>query len=161
MVIVELKCLQTYIIFLLFIFFEYITTTTSSFSLLSSLLLSFLLWPCLLLNFFEWKASDKKKEKKLNIRRWREAKQWVPPCVIEQRACARLSSTQRIMTWCWTIDNRARRRVRRERENLWGFSCMHALFIKKYIYIYKKRGNGEEEKDDEEERRCAQWILLG
>jgi hypothetical protein len=33
---------------------------------------------------------------------------------------------------------------------------MHALFIKKYIYIYKKRGNGEEEKDDEEERRCAQ-----
>lgn len=90
------------------------TTTSSLFSLWCSLLLSVLLCPCLLLNFFEWKANDKKEEKKLNIRRWREAKQWVLPCVMAQHACACLSSTQWIMTWCWTIDNRARRRVRRE-----------------------------------------------
>jgi len=46
--------------------------------------------------------------------------------------------------------------VRREKERKPVRFLLHARIIqKKYIYIYKKRGNEEEEKDDEEERRCA------
>lgn len=90
---------------------------------------------------------QKREEKKLNIRRWQVVKQWVSRCVMAQHACARLSLTQRIMTWCWTIDNRTRkRRVKKSvrRENLRDFCCMRVLFKKK-----KKPG----EKGNEEEKR--------
>ena len=119
---------------------------------------------------FLWVESkrEERRREKLNIRRWREAKQWVPPCVMAQHACARLSSTQRIMTWCWTIDNRARRRRRRRRRRASEKSVREKtceVFVACPHYSKKPRREKRKrrrrrrgEKDEREERRCAQWL---